>query len=245
MSALQDAKFVTGFAYRDTTPGHRPTLHVYAVWVCPTTGYRLQLKPHRPAPHRVQLLLAETRPTGVVLPVETPVATDYSVVAPHPIKEVLILPAGIALPVLEVSLLAAESPTAAAELPEGAFFPTANHFELWADGHAVVYDATSITGDPVLTYNDLSFTGDALKIEDTPLGQVVTVLLGVAADGSATFLTVMMPPVRLDPFDDETAVETICVRSVYRSYIPPAIALGQLVTYEPIALAGKASFIVT
>lgn len=240
MGHQQDAKFAGGFAWRNTMPGRRPMLHVNAMWVCPSSGYELELRPHPPGinPEIVLVRLTEKKPTGFVLPVLTPVETTYHIVADDPVKEVHILPNGYRLPVHEVSLAEDEQQ---GEEPGGIGFPAANHFELYADGVTVVYSTTSLDGSRTLTYKGQSFTGDEIKVTETPLGDLVTVVLETASDGAVTCFTLLVPPARLDPFKNEVEVSTVGVTSRdNRSLNPPFIGVGQLVKYETIGLVGRA-----
>ncbi|MGH8991665.1 MAG: hypothetical protein ACRDZ7_09070 [Acidimicrobiia bacterium] len=243
MSHQQDAQFLTGLAWRDTMPGRPPTLHVTAVWVTPTAGYELELVPHPPGinPEIVLVELIERKPIGFTLPVVTRVVTPYHAPAGEPVKEVTILPNGPSLPVLEVTS-EDETPPAAEQITGGGLFPLANHYELYGDGLTVVYSTTSIDGTPTLSYNGRTYVGDDLRVEESALGNLVTVLLGRDTEG-ISFFTLVASPVRFTEDDREFPVSTLGITTLYRIPYPPHFAWGQLLKYKHTALDGKATII--
>lgn len=60
-------------------------------------------------------------------------------------------------------------------------FTQANLFELSRGAIHVTYSSTSILGGPILSYRDSrlnrSFRGDEVRIQDTNIGQLITVSL--------------------------------------------------------------------
>ena len=88
-------------------PGHEPSLHVTATCTCPTSGYRLELKPHVPQginPKDYILDLIEHKPTGPVSQVMTDVAVEYVEDTDFSYETVSITPDGpSSIPVKEVS----------------------------------------------------------------------------------------------------------------------------------------------
>jgi hypothetical protein len=77
----------------------------------------------------------------------------------------------------------------------------ANTFELSGKSIHVSYSSTSFTGVPLFSYRDdrlsRSFSGEEIHVEDTDVGQLVTVTLEAVADGDRVTFSLVLPIVTL------------------------------------------------
>ncbi|QPF85911.1 hypothetical protein IC762_06290 [Bradyrhizobium genosp. L] len=121
-----------------------------------------------------------------------------------------------------------------------------NFYELSGDGIQITYSTTSITGQPVLSYHDAAqaktFTGDAIKVEETAIGTSVTVSLTLILDGPSTSFTLLLPHVRLAG-PEVANIATDGITTLHKSSIAGP-ALGQIELYTFHALTGTARFVV-
>ena len=118
----------------------------------------------------------------------------------------------------------------------------ANLFELRCDDTSVTYSTTSITGQPLLSYDgpegQLSFSGDEIDSASTALGTEVTVTLDTVPDLHTITFTLLLPSFRL-PDDDGSPFETVAIKTTHHTTIagPPP---GPGASYESVALHGVA-----
>ncbi len=77
----------------------------------------------------------------------------------------------------------------------------ANTFELSGKSIHVTYSSTSFTGVPTLSYRDnrlsRSFSGEEINVENTEIGQLVSVTLEAIADGDRVTFSLALPIVTL------------------------------------------------
>ncbi len=77
----------------------------------------------------------------------------------------------------------------------------ANTFELSGKSIHVSYSSTSFTGVPTFSYRDnrlsRSFSGEEIHLQDTEVGQLVTVTLEAVADGDRVTFSLALPTVTL------------------------------------------------
>ena len=77
----------------------------------------------------------------------------------------------------------------------------ANTFELSGKSIHVSYESTSFAGVPTLSYRDneisRSFSGEEIHLEDTEIGQLITVTLKAIADGDRVTFSLVLPIVTL------------------------------------------------
>jgi hypothetical protein len=106
----------------------------------------------------------------------------------------------------------------------------------------VTFSTTSFNGKPQLTYHDATqarqFTGDEITIEDTAIGQLVTVVLSLTVDLGSTTFSLVVPAVRLSGTGPQP-ISTLGITAVHRTTIagPPT---GQATTYRVVRLRGTA-----
>jgi hypothetical protein len=127
-------------------------------------------------------------------------------------------------------------------------FSQANLYELDGKDTSVTYTPAGFTGAPQLTYRsddqDLVFRGQDVRKVDTEIGVLVTVDLSFTPDLETTTFSLLVPAVNLRNGSVEAPVETVGLLSTARTSIGgPALVQGQLISYQPIALAGKARLV--
>src|SRR5690349_2454024 len=117
-----------------------------------------------------------------------------------------------------------------------------NFFNLSGRGVTITLLLGGITGQPVLTYHDAhhatNFTGDEVTLEDTALGQLVSVTTVKSIDAGYTVFSLVIPRINLS--GGHHHVETIGITSTHRTtLIGPGH--GQLSSYHVTRLHGTAS----
>jgi len=125
----------------------------------------------------------------------------------------------------------------------------ANFFDISGPIH-ISYSRTSITGQPLLSYQDaaldLQFQGDEITRTDTPAGELVTVTVQIVPDALVRTMTLVVPTVRLSA-GEELDLETIVIETTDRSsaFVPPPGPAGVLQTYRIHQLRGNAQYVVS
>lgn len=124
----------------------------------------------------------------------------------------------------------------------------ANLFQLHGNLIQVNYSDTSILGGSILTYCDttfnLTFRGEEIEIQETSLGQLITVTLENIPDLQTVTFTLILPSVNLNSESPQVDLQVpgIITRSLTTIAGP---GLGAEKTYSLISLAGNAQFIVS
>jgi hypothetical protein len=117
-----------------------------------------------------------------------------------------------------------------------------NFFTLSGAGVTITLQLSGVTGQPVLTYQDshqaTNFTGEELTLEDTALGQLVSVPIVKSVDAGFTAFSVVIPNINL--IGGHHHVDTIGITSTHRTTLAGP-AQGQLSTYHVVHLHGTAS----
>ena len=242
----QAAAYLEGHAWQNNMPGRPRTVHVHGTWQCPTSGWHLDLVPiESDDPEVLKLKLAETAPNGFSLPVLTPVEVSYRSPAPELVKQVIIHPNG---PTLMVDQIERERDglTPESMVASWPYRRQANYFQLEGGGVRISYSATSLDGTPQLIYAEggdepRTFQG-AVDVQNSPLGDLVTVTLDQSIDGTSHSFTLVVPRVNID--GDETEFETLGITTAYySSLIGPDGVPGQTSSCETVELRGSATFI--
>jgi hypothetical protein len=82
------------------------------------------------------------------------------------------------------------------------------------------YSRSSIAGEPQFSYQDgeldLSFSGEDIARENTPLGEIVTVTLENVPDGFVRTFTLLVPNIRLF-VGDQSPFDTLGIETIDRS----------------------------
>jgi hypothetical protein len=122
----------------------------------------------------------------------------------------------------------------------------ANLFELQGYDLQITYSTTSFSGEPQFTLisnlDDRTFSGDAVQIEETGLGQMVTVQLKAnQADEGLESLTLLVPAVQLTAEAQAIAIQTLVIFSKQAVFVAPIAQ--QLQSYHPVYLSGMAKVV--
>lgn len=121
-----------------------------------------------------------------------------------------------------------------------------NLYELTGGGIQITYTPSDSNGKPDLNYVDatrnLTFNGDQVAIQDSPLGSLVTVFLVRTIDSGSTTLTVLIPGVNLATTPSQPintlAIVTENLFSILQIHTP-----RQTQVYSVINLSGSAQII--
>jgi ribosomal protein L19 len=126
-----------------------------------------------------------------------------------------------------------------------------NQFLLGGFDIEINYETTSIAGVPQLIYKDRSqtqnFRGEQIRIEQTQLGQMVTVTLkrDLPETGADETLTLLVPAITLLSTTKTASTRTIAIFSLRRdasSQESPVLKIpGQSQNYMTLCLAGTAN----
>ncbi len=125
----------------------------------------------------------------------------------------------------------------------------ANQFTIEGPIH-ISYSSTSITGAPLLSYQDverdLNFRGDEIIRVSTAVGELVIVTIENVADAFVRTFTLVVPTVRLT-LGESVEFTTFGFETVDRSgafTLPPGPA-GVLQTYQIHQLRGSAEHVIS
>jgi hypothetical protein len=122
----------------------------------------------------------------------------------------------------------------------------ANLFQVSDYDIHVVFSATSLTGQPQLSYQDatqtLTFSGEEIRILATDVGSLVSVTLRQTPDSGSTSFTLLVPRVNLQR-GQAVHIRTVGITAVHRFSLVPALDLGQLDVYRVARLQGTAIFV--
>jgi hypothetical protein len=129
-------------------------------------------------------------------------------------------------------------------------FTRANLFELGGGSIHVTFSSTSVLGGPILSYRDpqrsLSFQGEDIASEETPLGELITVTLEAIADARTVTFTLILPIVTVMSQSAGTQIRVPGVTTTdltTRTTTGPQ--LGPQKLYEVVNLQGTAQSIVS
>lgn len=107
------------------------------------------------------------------------------------------------------------------------------------------YARSSIAAIPQLSYKDaelnLSFSGDDITRQGSPLGEFVTITLKHVPDAFVRTFTLLVPKIRLH-MGDNVHFDTLGIETVNRSgaFVPPPGPTGTLQNYRLHQLQGSA-----
>jgi hypothetical protein len=121
-----------------------------------------------------------------------------------------------------------------------------NLFELQGYDIQITYSTTSITGQPQFSYSDRvesrTFSGDEIVVENTGLGEIVTVQLkSNQADEGLESVTLLIPVIQLAADVQSAMVQTLAVLSKQAVFVAPGAR--QLQSYNPVHLSGTAQLV--
>lgn len=142
---------------------------------------------------------------------------------------------------VEIEVLPEPEPTTATAL---VFLHYANHFDLHYQGKEISFTQANVAGDPLLSYDDRYFYGDQIELQDTAVGELVTVVLGQRPRGERWRLSLLLPRTWVSSYETAT-IEALVIETVVHGLAggPPP---GQELEYERATLvSGQATFIVS
>jgi hypothetical protein len=127
-------------------------------------------------------------------------------------------------------------------------FTQANLFELSRGAIHVTYSTTNILGGPIFSYRDnrlsRSFRGEEIRIQDTAIGQVITVTLETVPDLRTVTFSLILPIVTVMPQSTGARIKAPGITSSAHTTIVGAPPGPQLL-YSIVNLRGTAQFIVS
>jgi hypothetical protein len=127
-------------------------------------------------------------------------------------------------------------------------FTQANLFELSRGAIHVTYSSTNILGGPILSYRDhqlsRSFRGNEIHIQDSDVGQIITVTLETIPDLRTVTFSLILPIVTVMPQSAGVHIQVPGITSTAPTTIagPPP---GPQKLYSVVNLKGTAQFIVS
>jgi hypothetical protein len=125
----------------------------------------------------------------------------------------------------------------------------ANVFEMTGDGVQISYSARGPFIDqpglkPTLTYQDqdqnLTFSGDQLRAQQSEMGTLVSVTLKTSVDAGATILTLLVPTVIVEEVMADQPFETYAIVTQTFGILP---GVGARQVYDVLELDGVARLI--
>ena len=118
-----------------------------------------------------------------------------------------------------------------------------NLFELRSGSIKIVYSTTSLSGMPLLNYEDsqrtLAFQGDEIRQSDSEIGHQITVTIEQMPDLRTVTFTLLLPDINLE--GTEIRFRTVGITTITRTSIGgPDLVKGPIQTYLPRILWGTA-----
>ena len=118
-----------------------------------------------------------------------------------------------------------------------------NLFELRSGSIKIVYSTTSLSGLPLLNYEDsqrtLAFQGDEIRQSDSEIGHQITVTIEQMPDLRTVTFTLLLPDINLE--GAETRFRTVGITTITRTSIGgPDLVKGPIQTYFSRILWGTA-----
>ncbi|MFT3769201.1 MAG: hypothetical protein QM820_27495 [Minicystis sp.] len=122
-----------------------------------------------------------------------------------------------------------------------------NLFDLFRKDVHVQYTVSGIDGQPRLQYRDrkreLSFSGDQIRVEETSIGRLVSVVLVAVPDKQTLTFSFFVPTLNVDR---EAHIVTEALYTTTRTSIGgPALVRGQVESWRGITLSGIARAVQT
>jgi hypothetical protein len=119
-------------------------------------------------------------------------------------------------------------------------------FELQGYGTKISYSTTSVTGQPLLSYEDqhrdLQFSGSDIRLDETEIGMLVTVAIEVVPDSHRLMLSFPVPRFNLGQAKESVfRTEAVLTNEPMTNGEPP-LNQGQSMTYSTLTLTGRARF---
>ncbi len=149
-------------------------------------------------------------------------------------------------PVMALTLT--EAQVQLAQQVQAVNFTQANSFQLSGGSIVVSYSKTSISGVPLLNYRDnntnRNFSGQEISIQETELGQLITVTLEAVPDLRTVTFTLILPLVNLSNGSESIRINVPGITTTTRTTIAGP-GSGAEKTYTTVNLRGTAKFVVS
>ncbi len=125
-----------------------------------------------------------------------------------------------------------------------------NQYELWGKGLHIQYSTTSISGQPLLTYEAFGTTrhykGDDIRVTDSELGRLVTVTVAVVPDLKTDTFSFLIPPINLFVETESARFTSVGVHATHETSIAgPGHLKGALISYDATDLKGLGRSVVS
>lgn len=125
----------------------------------------------------------------------------------------------------------------------------ANNFQLQNASLKITYTASSIDGKPTLQHQKggktLNFRGDQIKIEETEIGQLISVTLEYNPDLSTIVFSLLLPTVNVQKNAPRSVISVKALETTIKTSIAgPALVKGPVQLYKMVSLKGTASAVV-
>lgn len=151
-------------------------------------------------------------------------------------------------PVVALPQTEAQAQVQQVQQVQSANFTQANSFELSGGSIVVSYSSTSISGVPLLNYRDnninRNFSGQEISIQETQLGQLITVTLESIPDLRTVTFTLILPLVNLSNRSETVRIKVPGITTTSRTTIAgPGTGAEQV--YTTVNLRGTAKFVVS
>jgi hypothetical protein len=124
-----------------------------------------------------------------------------------------------------------------------------NQYNLWGRGVHASYSSTSISGKPLFHYGaygvEMNFSGDDIRVSDTPLGQMVTVTIKNVPDLRTDTFTIVIPPIN-GKDDEQVRFRAVGIYAVHHTSIGgPDLVRGPLISYDSEDMVGIARTVIS
>jgi hypothetical protein len=221
--------------YRARRAGDKIVLH--AGGDTPTPSYKVWLR--RAADSAADYELWWMEPADTSIELNTPFSAHVSFLAGPDAERVRVRDAlGVHELAVEIEPSAREPGTALVVLHY------ANQFDLDYHGKPISFTQANVAGDPLLTYDQHWFYGSQIELQDTAVGELVTVTLEQRAKGERWRLSLLLPRTWVSGYES-AKIEAVVIEAVLHSLVggPPA---GQELEYECVTrVDGHATFVVS
>src|SRR5260370_32891756 len=110
-----------------------------------------------------------------------------------------------------------------------------NQYSMQAHHLKITYKTDGFQGQPTFHYEDgkqtKDFRGSDIRVQQTEIGQLVTVTTLITVDTGSTTFSVLIPPVVLSSNSDQEQFHTLGIQTQHKTALglPPT---GPLDTYE-------------
>jgi len=125
-----------------------------------------------------------------------------------------------------------------------------NYFVLKGQDVKITYQTSSLSGQPLLSVQyekkELHFGGEKIRLQETEIGQMVTVDLGFEPDRATKTLTLLIPLINLEGNQSSSFFHTEAIITDHLTSIGgPDLVKGAIQIYRFESLEGTAGIIIS